>query len=123
MWLETMKSRLPKGYGGGAQNMQGMIKQAQKMQDNMAEVTEQLEAMEFSATVGGGAVEITMTGKKEVKALSIKPEVVDPEDIEMLQDLLIAAYNEVMAKVDTTSSEMMSKVTGGFNVPGMPGMF
>lgn len=118
-----MKSRLPAGFGGGPQNMQGMIKQAQKMQDEMARVTEQIEAMEFTATVGGGAVEITMTGKKEVKALTIKPEVVDPEDVEMLQDLLIAAYNEVMAKVETTSSEMMSKVTGGFNMPGLPGMF
>lgn len=103
--------------------MQGMMKQAQKMQDEMAKVTEQVEVMEFTATVGGGAVEITMTGKKEVKALTIKPEVVDPEDVEMLQDLLIAAYNEVMAQVEATSSEMMSKVTGGFNVPGMPGMF
>ncbi|MFA9381922.1 MAG: YbaB/EbfC family nucleoid-associated protein, partial [Acetanaerobacterium sp.] len=79
--------------------------------------------MEFSATVGGGAVEITMTGKKEVKALSIKPEVVDPEDVEMLQDLLIAAFNEVTNQVETTSGEMMSKVTGGYNMPGMPGMF
>ncbi len=103
--------------------MQGMMKQAQKMQDEMAKVTEQVEAMEFTATVGGGAVQITMTGKKEVKALNIKPEVVDPEDVEMLQDLLIAAYNEVMAQVETTSTELMSKVTGGFNVPGMPGMF
>lgn len=103
--------------------MQGMVRQAQKMQDEIAKVTEQVEGMEFSASVGGGAVEITMTGKKEVKALTIKPEVVDPEDIEMLQDLLIAAYNEVMTKVENTSSEMMNKATGGFNMPGMPGMF
>ncbi len=103
--------------------MQGMIKQAQKMQDEMARVTAEIEEMEFTATVGGGAVEILMTGKKEVKSLKIKPEVVDPEDIEMLQDLLVAAYNEVSAKVEAKSSEEMNKVTGGFNVPGMPGMF
>ncbi len=114
-----MKSRLPQGMGGGAQNMSGMIKQAQKMQDEMAKANEQIEQMEFSSTVGGGAIEIVMSGKKEVKSLTIKPEVVDPEDIEMLQDLLIAAYNEVIKKVEDTSSETMSKITGGLSIPGL----
>lgn len=114
-----MKSRLPAGYGGGAQNMQGMIKQAQKMQERMAEVTAEIEEMNFTSTVGGGAVEIVMGGNKVVKSLTIKPEVVDPDDIEMLQDLLVAAYNEVMSQVTLKTEEEMNKVTGGMNVPGL----
>lgn len=114
-----MKSRLPQGFGGGPQNMNGMIKQAQKMQEEMAKATEQIEQMDFSATVGGGAVSILMSGKKEVKSLTIKPEVVDPEDIDMLQDLLIAAFNECMKQIEDTSSETMGKITGGLNVPGL----
>lgn len=114
-----MKSRLPAGYGGGAQNMQGMIKQAQKMQERMAEVTAEIDEMNFTSTVGGGAVEIVMGGNKVVKSLTIKPEVVDPDDIEMLQDLLVAAYNEVMSQVTLKTEEEMNKVTGGMNMPGL----
>lgn len=79
-----MKARIPKNMGGGAQNMNQMIKQAQRMQDQITELQEDIEEREFSATAGGGAVEVTVTGKKTIKALSIKPEVVDPEDIDML---------------------------------------
>ena len=114
-----MKSRLPEGYGGGGQNLNGMIKQAQKMQDEMARITAEIEEMDFTSAVGGGAVEIVMSGKKEVKSLTIKPEVVDPEDVEMLQDLLIAAYNEVIRQVEEKSKTEMDKVTGGLNVPGL----
>ena len=88
-----MKARIPRNMGGGAQNMNQMIKQAQKMQDQITELQEDIEEREFSATAGGGAVEVTVSGKKTIKSLTIKPEVVDPEDIDMLQDLIISAVN------------------------------
>ena len=115
-----MKARLPQGYGGGAaSNMQGMLKQAQKMQAQIAQVQAQLEEKEHTVSVGGGAVEVVMSGKKELKALTIKPEVVDPEDIEMLQDLVISAINEAMANVEKTTEEEMNKITGGVSLPGL----
>ncbi|MDD2956287.1 MAG: YbaB/EbfC family nucleoid-associated protein [Oscillospiraceae bacterium] len=114
-----MKARLPQGYGGGPNNMQGMIRQAQKVQENMAKAQEELNAREFNVTVGGGAVEVVMTGKKELKALNIKPEVVDPEDVDMLQDLIMAAVNEALHTVEETTAKEMEKITGGLNVPGL----
>lgn len=111
-----MKSRLPKGYGGG---MNDMVKRAQQMQEQMAQAQAELEATEFSTTVGGGAVAVTVTGKKEIKTLDIKPEVVDPDDIEMLQDLIIGAVNEAMRQVDEKSEEDMNKITGGISIPGL----
>lgn len=113
-----MKARLPKGMGGGAPgNMQGMIKQAQKMQADMAKLQEELEAKDYTTTVGGGAVEVTVTGKKEIKELNIKPEVVDPEDVEMLQDLIISAVNEAMRNAEADSDEQMGKISGGMKMP------
>ncbi|MEG0693583.1 MAG: YbaB/EbfC family nucleoid-associated protein [Oscillospiraceae bacterium] len=113
-----MKARLPQGMGGGAPtNMQGMIKQAQKMQEDMAVLQAELESTDYTTTVGGGAVEVIVTGKKEIKSLNIKPEVVDPEDVEMLQDLIISAVNEAMRNVEADSEEKMAKVTGGMNMP------
>lgn len=114
-----MKARLPQGYGGGAGNMNGMIKQAQKMQEEIGRVQKELEERVFDVTSGGGAVEIRITGKREIKALTLKPEAVDPDDIEMLQDLLVAAVNEAIRKVDETSEQEMGKVTGGMNMPGL----
>lgn len=114
-----MKARLPQGYGGGPGNMQSMIKQAQKMQEEMAKVQAELEEREYSVTAGGGAVEVTISGKKEIKTINLKPEIVDPEDIEMLQDLIAAAVNEAIRTVEETSAKEMEKVTGGLNVPGM----
>lgn len=114
-----MKARLPQGYGGGAGNMNSMIKQAKKMQDDMAKLQEELETKEYDITSGGGAVEVKITGKREIKAITIKPEAVDPDDIEMLQDMIVAAVNEAIRKVDEVSDSEMSKVTGGFNLPGM----
>jgi hypothetical protein len=115
-----MKARLPQGFGGGgAGNMNGMVKQAQKIQEDMAMVQKELEEQVYDVTSGGGAVQVTITGKREIKAISIKPEVVDPEDIEMLQDLLAAAVNEAIRKVDEISEKEMSKVTGGFSMPGL----
>ncbi len=114
-----MKARLPQGYGGGAGNMNSMLKQAQKMQADMQALQEELENKEYTTTVGGGAVEVTMTGKKELKALKLKPEIVDPDDIEMLEDLIISAVNEVSGKIDAESTERMGKITGNMNIPGM----
>ena len=112
-----MRARVPKQ--GGAQDMNAMIRQAQKMQDKITELQEDIEAREFSAAVGGGAVEVVVTGKKNIKSLTIKPEVVDPEDIEMLQDLVISAVNEAIANVEMVTEEEMTKVTGGVSLPGL----
>ena len=114
-----MKARLPKGMAGGPSNMNAMIKQAQKMQNDITELQNELELKDFSASVGGGAVEITITGKKTVKSLTIKPEVVDPDDVEMLQDLIISAFNEAMKTLEETSEAEMQKVTGGVSIPGL----
>ena len=114
-----MKARIPKNMGGGAQNMNSMIKQAQRMQDQITVLQEDIEAREFSATAGGGAVEVVLTGKNTIKSLSIKPEVVDPEDIDMLQDLIISAVNEAVNNVEATTETEMSKITGGVAIPGL----
>ena len=94
-----MKARLPKGMGGGPQNMQAMLKQAQQMQADIETKKAELEEKEYVVSSGGGMIEVTVTGKREVKAIGINPEVVDPEDVEMLEDLLIAALNEAMRKI------------------------
>lgn len=91
-----MKARLPKGYSNGGGNMQQIARQAQKMQEAMETATEELEAKEYTATAGGNAVKVTVTGKMEVKAIEIEPEVIDPDDAEMLSDLIIAATNEAL---------------------------
>jgi hypothetical protein len=115
-----MKARIPKNIGGGgAQNMNQMIKQAQKMQDEITALQEDIEARDFTATAGGGAVEVTLSGKKIIKSLNLKPEVVDPEDIEMLQDLIISAVNEAVNNIETTTEAEMSKITGGVSLPGL----
>ena len=118
-----MKARLPKGMGGGPQNMQSMLRQAQKMQEDMATLQEELDAREYDVSVGGGVVSVKITGKLEIKSIDIKPEIVDPDDIETLSDILVAGVNEAIKKVNDTNSEEMSKVTGAMNLPGMPGMF
>ena len=114
-----MKARIPKNMGGGAQNMNSMIKQAQKMQDQITELQEDIEARDFSATAGGGAVEVVLTGKKTIKSLTLKPEVVDPEDVEMLQDLIISAVNEAVNNIESTTEAEMSQITGGVSLPGL----
>ncbi len=115
-----MKARLPQGYGGGgANNLQQLARQAQKLQDDMDEITNELDVKEYSATAGGDAVKATVTGKMEVKAIEIKPEVVDPEDVEMLSDLVIAAVNEALRTAAADKSERMEKISGGLNVPGL----
>lgn len=114
-----MKARIPKGMGGGPQNMQAMLKQAQKMQEDIEAKRLELEQKEYVVTSGGGMVEITMTGKHEVKAIGINPEVVDPEDVEMLEDMLVAALNEVTRQIDDEAERELNSVTGGLNIPGL----
>ena len=98
-------------------NMQQMLKQAQKMQEKLAKAQEELEAREYEASAGGGMVTVKANGKKEILALTIQPEAVDPEDVEMLQDMVMAAVNEVLRQVEETSSQEMGKLTGGLNLP------
>lgn len=102
------------GFPGGMPgNMSNLMKQAQRMQKQMEESTKDLETKEFTATAGGGAVEVTVSGKKEVTKVKLSEEVVDPEDIEMLEDLIVAATNEALRKMEEESQEQMSKITGG----------
>ena len=115
----TMKARLPKGMGGGAQNMNAMIRQAQQMQEDMTNLQEELDAKEYEISAGGGVVTIKINGKKEVLSLDIKPEIVDPDDIETLTDVLVAGINEAIKKVEDVNSEEMSKITGGISMPGL----
>lgn len=114
-----MKARLPEGYGGGANNMQSMIRKAQKMQEEMEQKQAELNEQEFTATSGGGAVTVVISGKKEIKSLKLKPEVVDPEDIEMLEDLIMAAVNESIRTVEEITSTAMDAITNGLNIPGV----
>ena len=114
-----MKARLPKGMGGGPQNMNHIIKQAQKMQDDMKLLQEELDATEYEGMIGSGVVKATVNGKHDVVSVKIDAAVVDPDDIEMLEDLVAAAVNDAIAKARKDSEEKMEKVTGGLNVPGM----
>ena len=115
-----MKARLPKGYGGGgASNLQQLARQAQKMQEEMDKANTELEEKEYKATSGGSAVSVTVTGKMEVKSIDIQPEVVDPEDVEMLSDLIMAAVNEALRTAAEDKSTTMEKISGGLNMPGL----
>lgn len=111
-----MRANIPKG---GMSNMQNMIKKAQKMQEDMVAAQAELDEKEYKATAGGGMVEVTVTGKKQVVAVKINPEVVDPEDTEMLEDLIIAAVNEAIRTAEEESSNIMDGITGGLQIPGM----
>lgn len=118
-----MKARLPKGVGGGPQNMNSMIKQAQKMQEDIGVLQEELDAREYEISAGGGVVKVKINGKHEILNINIEPEIVDPEDIETLSDILVAAVNEAIKKVDDTNSSEMEKITGNISMPGIPGLF
>ena len=114
-----MRANIPKGMGGGPQNMQAMIRQAQKMQEDMAALQEDLDSREYEVKAGGGVVTGNMNGKKEILSIDIQPEIVDPDDIETLSDILVAAVNEAIKRVETTNSTEMDKITKGMNMPGM----
>lgn len=111
------------GFPGGGipGNMNNLMKQAQKMQRQMEEAQKELEEKEITATAGGGAVEVTVSGKKEITKVKLSEEVVDPDDIEMLEDLIMAATNEALRQLDEFSSSSMAKITGGMG--GLGGMF
>jgi len=108
------------GFPGGMGNMNNLMKQAKKMQDQMVKMQEELEGRTVEASAGGGVVTVTVSGKKEILSLEIQPAAVDPEDVEMLQDLIMAAINEGLRKADEMVQGEMMKITGGM---GMPGLF
>ena len=121
-----MKVRLPQGVGGGPSNMQAVLKQAQKMQEDMAAKQEELEAREYEVSAGGGVVNVKINGKKEILSVKLEPEIVDPDDIETLEDLVVAAVNEAIKKVENTAAEEMKEITGSVGLPGVsgiPGLF
>ena len=111
------------GYRGGmpmgGMNQMQMMKQAQKMQENLMKMQEELQAKTLEMTSGGGAVKVVITGKKEIQELKINPDVVDPDDVEMLQDMIVAAVNEAMRKAEADQSANMAKLTGGLNLGGL----
>ncbi len=106
-------------YPGGMGNMQAMMKKVQKMQANMAKMQEELQSRTVEASVGGGAVTVTVNGKKELQSIKIAPSAVDPEDVEMLEDMLLTAVNDAMKQIDELTEKEMAKVTGGMKLPGM----
>ena len=114
-----MRANIPKGMGGGPQNMQAMIRQAQKMQEDMAAKQEELDAREYEIKAGGGVVTDKINGKKEILAIDLDPEIVDPDDVETLTDLLVAGVNEAIKRVETTNAAEMEKITGSVGLPGM----
>ena len=107
-----MRANIPKGMGGGPQSMQAIARQAQKKQA-------ELDARTYEVQAGGGAVTVTINGKKEVLSIDIKPEIVDPEDIETLSDILVAGINEAIKRVEDTNTAEMEKITGGLAMPGL----
>lgn len=106
-------------FNPGMANMQGMMKKVQKMQQDMLKMQEELKNRTVEATAGGGAVTVVVTGRKTVKKVTIAPSAVDPEDVEMLEDLVTTAINEAMRKVDEMTEKEMGKITGGMKLPGM----
>ena len=113
-----MKANIPKGMGGPS-NMNAMLRQAQKMQEDMEALQADLDAREYDISAGGGVVSLKINGKREILNIDIKPEIVDPDDIETLSDILVAAVNEAIKRVDDTNSEEMSKLTGSVGIPGL----
>ena len=111
----------PKGMGGGMPNMNNLMKQAQKMQQDIARVKEELADKTVEVSAGGGAIKIVATCEKVIKEIKIDPQVVDPDDVEMFEDLIVAAVNEALKLADEISEKELSKVTGGMG--NMPGLF
>ena len=107
------------GFPGMGGNMQQLARQAQKLQQQMMKVQEEVEAREFTASAGGGAVSVTVNGKKEVLSLAIKPEAVDPDDVEMLQDMVLAEVKEALREAGETVEREMGNLTGGMGIPGL----
>ncbi len=115
-----MKANIPKGMGGGPQNMQALLRQVQKAQEDVAAKQEELDAREYEISAGGGVVTVKINGKKEILAIDLKPEIVDPDDIETLSDILVAAVNEAIKRVEDTNNEEIGKIPG--QMPAIPGL-
>lgn len=117
---------MAKGYRGaspmGGANMANMMKQAQRMQQQMMQMQQELEEKEYEATAGGGVVKAVLNGKKQLKTITIDPEAVDPEDVEMLEDMVVAAVNEALRKAEEDANASMGKLTGGINLGGLGGL-
>ena len=113
-----MRANYPKGLGG-PQNMNGMMKQVQKMQEEMTALQTELEEREYEVSAGGGMVKVKINGKREILHIDIQPDIVDPDDIETLAEVVTAAVNDAIKKVDSTSESEMQKITGDINVPGL----
>ena len=114
-----MRANIPKGMGGGAPNMQALLRQVQKTQEEVAAKQEELDSREYDVTAGGGVVTVKINGKKEILSIDLKPEIVDPDDIETLSDILVAAVNEAIKRVEDVNNAEMAKITGSLNMPGM----
>ena len=117
-----MRANIPKGMGGGPQNMQALLRQVQKTQEEVAAKQEELDAREYDVTAGGGVVTVKINGKKEILSIDLKPEIVDPDDIETLSDILVAAINEAIKRVEDTNNNEINKITGQVSMPGIPGL-
>ncbi len=117
-----MRANIPKGLGGGPQNMQALMRQVQKAQEEVAQKQEELDAREYDISAGGGVVTVKINGKREILAIDLKPEIVDPDDIETLSDILVAAVNEAIKRVDTTNADELNRITGQVNLPNIPGL-
>lgn len=114
-----MKARLPQGIGKGPGNLNSMIKQAQKMQEDMETLQAELDEKEYTIKAGGGVATIVIKGTKEIQSIELSPEIVDPDDIETLQDIICAGVNEAIKTVEDANSNAMSKITGNMSMPGM----
>ena len=114
-----MKARLPQGVGGGPQNMNAMIRQAQKLQEDMETLQAELDCREYDVSAGGGAVKVKIKGTLEIENIEISEEIVDPDDIETLTDLVTAAVNEAISKVTKTNEEEKNKLSSQLNIPGI----
>ncbi len=116
-----MKVRVPKDFGGGG-NQQQLMQKFNKMQEDVAKKTEEIEAMEFETSSGGGVVKVVISGKKEIKKIDISKDIVDIDDLEMLSDMICAAVNEAISLVENTMTEELGKITSGMNLPNIPGL-
>ena len=114
-----MKARIPNGMGGGAGNINAMLKQAQKMQEDMQAKQAELDEREYDISAGGGVVGVKINGKREILSIDIQPEIVDPDDIETLSDILVAAINEAIKRVNDIIEKEMGAITGQMSMPGM----
>lgn len=115
--MRAGKAKKPQQMGGG--NLSKQLEKMQQMQRQMEILQGEIEEKEVTQTAGGGAVSVTVNGKKEIVSLSLQPEIVDPDDVEMLQDLIMAAVNEAMRQIEEISNNEMSKLTGGLSIPGL----